>query len=316
MLGLGLSGVPFVGTDVGGFIGTPSRELFARWIQVGAFSPFFRTHTEQGSSAQEPWSFGEEVERISRKFIELRYRLLPYFYTLMWEARESGSPVLRPMFWHFQDEPNVYDYAWQQQFLVGENLLVAPVTKENERLKKVYLPRGKWLDLNTEKVYEGRQTIIVDAPLDRLPMFLRNGGMLPSQPVMQFVGEKTANLLTLDVFAKDEYANFVFYEDDGETLAYRDGAFRLTQFELNHEKDHFTFSVNPLNNGFAAEAQQLEIRIHAIDEPPGKVVLNNQTLPEVSADALENAGYFYDSAQKILRIHVANRPTGFSLMIQ
>ena len=316
MLGLGLSGAPFVGTDVGGFIGTPSRELYARWIQIGAFSPFFRTHTEQGSSAQEPWSFGEEVERISRKFIELRYRLLPYFYTLMWEAAESGSPVLRPMFWHYPDEPHVYDHAWQHQFLVGENLLIAPVTREKARLKKVWLPKGKWLDLNTEKVYDGRQAIIVDAPLDRLPMFLRNGGMLPSRPATQFVGEKPADLLTLDVFAKDEYANFVFYEDDGETMAYRDGAFRLTQFELNHEKDHFTFSANPLNDGFAAEARQLEIRIHAIDEAPGRVVLNNQILPEVPADSIETAGYFYDSAQKILRVRFSNLPDGFSLMIQ
>ena len=116
LLGMGLSGMPFVGTDIGGFMGTPSKELFARWIEVGALSPFCRTHTHYGSPDQEPWSFGEEVEDISRRYITLRYRLLPYFYSLFYEASQTGAPLWRPLFWYDAADPRVYEWAFQHQF--------------------------------------------------------------------------------------------------------------------------------------------------------------------------------------------------------
>ena len=136
MLGMSLSGQPFVGTDIGGFIGTPTPELYARWIQVGAVSPLCRTHTHYNSPDQEPWSFGEEVEAISKKYISLRYELLPYLYTLFHSASETGEPVIRPLFYNDQNDPKCFDWAYQQQFFVGPDLLIAPVTKPGRNTSK------------------------------------------------------------------------------------------------------------------------------------------------------------------------------------
>ncbi len=302
LLGLGLSGVPFVGMDVGGFIGTPSPELYARWLAACIFSPFLRTHSQQDTPDQEPWSFGESVEAISRQFIELRYRMLPYLYTQVWEAQESGSPVLRPLFWHYQDDPSVYERAYQHQFLVGENLLVAPLTRVGERFKKVYLPAGQWLDLNTGEIYAGGQTVIVEAPLERLPMFLREGGMIATQPVMQYVGEKVADRLTLEVFLRGQYGTYLHYEDDGETRAYLDGQYRLTQFETDFQNDHYTFTANRLYDHFTPAPRLLEVRFRGIRTAPGRVQLDQNPLPALDAAAADQPGYFYDASAQILTI--------------
>lgn len=316
MLGLGLSGVPFVGMDVGGFIGTPSPELFARWVQVGAFSPFFRAHTHYNSRDQEPWSFGEEVEEVSRKFISLRYRLLPYLYTLMWEAAESGSPALRPMFWYFQEDPMVYDHAYQQQFFFGEKLLIAPVTREREYLKKVYLPEGKWLDMNTETVYQGPGAFVVEAPLERVPMFLREGGILPMQEAMQYVGEKTANSLLLEVFCTEKYANLLHYEDDGETFDYTRGKYRLTQFEYLKERDHWSFSKSRVHDEWGGGERFLEIRFHAVAKEPDRITLDGSPLEKIAAAETQRPGYFYDSAGKILTVRFVEAGKEQSLKIK
>jgi alpha-glucosidase len=209
MLGLGVSGVPFVGTDVGGFVGTPSPELFARWIQVGAYSPLFRAHTTTNTPDQEPWSFGEQVENISRAFITRRYQLLPYLYTLFWQAHRTGSPVMRPLFWHHQQDSMVYRPEYQQQFLLGERLLVAPVVNEGATTLWVYLPAGRWLDLDTDSVYQGGRAVAVAAPLERLPTFLRAGGILATQEAVQYVGDSVAGVLTLNLFGeRSEFAVF------------------------------------------------------------------------------------------------------------
>ncbi|MEZ4762815.1 MAG: glycoside hydrolase family 31 protein [Calditrichia bacterium] len=316
MLGMGISGVPFTGTDVGGFIGTPTPELYARWIQVGAMSPFFRTHTVENSSSQEPWSFGETVEGISKKFIEKRYRMLPYFYSLMWEASESGTPLLRPLFWHFQDDESVYQTEFQHQFLLGENLLVAPVTRDGERLKKVYLPEGDWLNLNEETIYSGGKTIIVEAPLDELPMFLRSGGILPEQPVRQHTGADAPNELSLDVFSANEYGSFLLYEDDGESMAYQNDAYRLTQFEINVTKDHSLFSRNVLNSGFGAAGRELSVKFHGIAAAPAQVSLNKNHLHLLNNSRESGTGYFFDAEKRVLTVKFIESETAQTITIR
>ncbi|HKR56427.1 MAG TPA: TIM-barrel domain-containing protein, partial [Gemmatimonadales bacterium] len=264
MLGLGLSGMPFVGTDVGGFAGAPSPELFARWIQVGAFSPLFRTHAAAGTPRREPWSFGEEIEAVSRSAITLRYRLLPYFYTLFHEAHTSGAPILRPLFWHYPADSNAYDRRYQHEFLVGADLLVVPVTRDGQRLKEVYFPAGRWLDLHTERVYEGPSTTVVPAPLEQIPMFLREGAILPSQEPMQYVGEQDGGTLTLDVFPGTAPCAQTLYEDDGETFGYETGGFRETHFTCGQQSGTTWVEREVTHAGFPARspARMLEVRIH------------------------------------------------------
>ncbi|MBM3876096.1 MAG: hypothetical protein FJ386_05165 [Verrucomicrobia bacterium] len=171
LLNLGLSGVAFCGADVGGFLDSPTPELFARWMQLGALTPFFRNHSNKDSRPQEPWEFGPEVERISRNAIRLRMKLLPYLAQCFAEASARGWPVMRPLLFHFQDDPIAA--ACNDQFLVGADLLVAPVLAPGIMARSVYLPRGRWRDAWTGRVLRGGRHVPAQAPLDRIPLFVR-----------------------------------------------------------------------------------------------------------------------------------------------
>ncbi len=314
--GLGISGVPFVGTDVGGFGGTPSPELFARWVESAVFTPFFRTHTHYGSSDQEPWSFGENVEEISKKFITLRYEILPYLYSLFWEAHQTGAPILRPMFWHYQNDPQVYDGAWQEQFLIGENLLVAPVTRVGQNLKKIYLPAGQWLDLNTEIVYDGSQTVIVDAPLDRLPMFLKSGGILPSQEAVQFVGEKAMMKLIVDIFPTTQPTSYSFYEDDGASVEYTAGQYRLTDFSITLKGNELLIKKNRGRDAYQPVDRALQFRVHTVAEPKGAITLARASLTKIKPSDIVAAGHFYDSEKRVLTVQFPDEGSEQNLTIK
>jgi alpha-glucosidase (family GH31 glycosyl hydrolase) len=195
-LNTGLSGVPYWGTDVGGFFHPipESGELYARWFQLGAFSPIFRSH---GWVWREhvPWAHGSEVEGICRQYAELRYRLLPYTYTLAWQAHTLGLPLMRPLVMNYPDDPRVWGLG--HQFLWGDDLLLAPVTREGARAWPVYLPAGTWFDFWTGARHEGPGGITVEAPLDRLPLFVRAGAIVPLGPVLQHTAERPLDDVTL-----------------------------------------------------------------------------------------------------------------------
>ena len=173
-LNLSLSGVPFCGPDVGGFGRNCTGELLARWTQAGAFFPFFRNHTALDTRRQEPWAFGKQVENVCRRYIRLRYHLLPYFYNLFHEATASATPIMRPLFWEFPDDPN--GYAVDDQFLLGASLLVAPISKPGAVSRAVYLPAGSdWYDYWTKHTHAGGHYVTAPAPFDTLPLFVRAG---------------------------------------------------------------------------------------------------------------------------------------------
>lgn len=224
VVNLGLSGVPFTGPDVGGFAGAPSPELFTRWIQVGCLMPFFRVHTSVGTPPQEPWSFGSEYEPIIRRYIELRYQLLPYFYSVMAEATQYGLPFLRPGFFA---APN--DKALREQsdaFLIGDALFAAPIVEPGATKRKVYLPPGAWYDFWSDRLVDGSREIEVEAPLDKLPLFARFGRVIPMWPVQQYVGESKVEELTLRVYSG--IGETTLYEDEGEGKSYLDGNYRYS----------------------------------------------------------------------------------------
>lgn len=226
-LNLGLSGVGFCGPDIGGFAGAPSGELFARWMLAGALFPFCRVHTAALTPRQEPWSFGSEVEAVARKALALRYRLLPYLYTAFWQAAQCGLPPLRPLVLAFQGDPN--GYGIEDEFMVGDALLAAPVVQPGATAREVYLPPGAWLDYWTGEQFCGGRTISVAAPLDHLPLFVRAGSVVPHFPPIQHTDEaRTLNHLALHVFPGDGQSEL--YEDEGEGLAYLQGHYRHSRF--------------------------------------------------------------------------------------
>lgn len=176
LLNLGLSGL-VAGADIGGFRHTPSPQLYARWIQLGVFYPFVRTHTATQTADQEPWSFGAEVEAIARQYINLRYKLLPYIYTWYWQYVQTGIPLMRPMFLDFADK-ECYDVA-DTQFMFGPDLLIAPILYENSYARDVYLPRGDWYNFTTSQKLSGGKVIHVAADLTVLPIFVRANTVIP-----------------------------------------------------------------------------------------------------------------------------------------
>lgn len=222
-LGLGLSCFPFCGSDVGGFKGRCEPELFARWVQLGAFTPFFRTHYARRYTPgrQEPWSFGPEVEAVARAAIELRYELMPYTYTAFWRHTQTGLPVMRPLVLEWQDDARAA--ACEDAFLWGDSLLVAPVLRKGARRRRVYLPAGDWTDFWSGARLAGPRTVVAEAPLDRIPLYVRGGTVLPFADgrLRLYPGEGTSWL----------------YEDDGETVA---GPTRVTRFDVRGEEVSIT----------------------------------------------------------------------------
>jgi hypothetical protein len=197
-----------------------------------------------------------------------------------------------------------YDPAWQHQFLVGERLLVAPVTREEARELEVYLPDGRWLDLATKAVYDGQQVVTVDAPLDRIPMFLRAGGILPMQKAVQYVGEETAtpSKLTLEVFPAHGGA-FELYEDDGSSFEYWQGTYRTTRFSVSRGVGGFELVRELTHDGWAPGERSLEMRFHAVQEAPDSVSVDGRPLSPLDLEA-DGEGYFHDSGRGVLTVRV------------
>jgi alpha-glucosidase len=225
---LGLSGVAFVGADIGGFAGDATPEMFARWMQAGMLYPFMRAHSMINTKRHEPWEFGTRVEEICRQYIELRYRLLPYIYSLFWEAASTGNPILRPLFYHYANDPKTHEIY--DQVLLGSSMMAAPVYRPGVEKRMVYLPAGNWYDWWTGECYPGSTYILADAPLEKMPMYIRAGSIIPLAPVMQYVDESPINELRLRV--TPGAGEWTLYEDDGHSFEYRHGAWSTTTYRV------------------------------------------------------------------------------------
>ena len=270
-LNTGLSGVPYWGTDVGGFFHAvpETGELYARWFQLGAFSPIFRAH---GWVWREhvPWAHGPEVEAICRRYAELRYRLLPYTYTLAWQAHTGGLPLMRPLVLNYPDDPRVW--TLDHQYLWGDDLLVAPVTREGATAWPVYLPRGGWFDFWTGERHQGPGGVTLAAPLERLPLLVRAGAILPLGPVVQHTGERPLDDVTLQIYPEGA-SRFELYEDDGRTNAYRRGQYALTAITCDARPDRIAVRVEaPAGDRSVAPAgRRYLLRLRAA--PPSAVTV-------------------------------------------
>ncbi|HEX8386761.1 MAG TPA: glycoside hydrolase family 31 protein, partial [Rubricoccaceae bacterium] len=244
VLSLGVSGMPFTGADVGGFVDAPTGELLARWTQVGALTPLFRNHSAIDTPRQEPWLFGDEVERVCREAIELRYRLLPVLYTALWEAAHDGTPILRPLALVHPEDETVARTA-PDGFYVGDGLLAQPVLVEGQTEREVYLPAapGGWYDVATGEHLAGRQTVWTRTPLDRVPLYARGGSVLPLAPVRQHTGEPVGRL-ELHVYVAPGRHESRLYEDAGDGWAFRDGAYWLGRFTVEADAERVSVRVD------------------------------------------------------------------------
>jgi len=226
-LNLSMSGVPFIGVDIGGFWQDASGELLVRFAQLGALLPFCRNHSAKGTAHQEPWAFAEPYETAFRQAIELRYRALPYLYTLFAAAARCGDPLIRPLAYHFPRDEQACRVS--DAFLIGYTLLSAPIYEPGAGGRQVYLPAGTWFHYWTDQIYQGPETCQIAAPLDHWPLFVRANRLLPLGPLMQYTDERPTDPLTIHCYLSPPgKASYTLYEDDGTTQAYTDGAFART----------------------------------------------------------------------------------------
>jgi alpha-glucosidase len=260
---MGLSGVPFTGPDLGGYIGDGNKNLFRRWIEVGVFAPYLRNHREQYAAANEPWAYGEEVEAISKAYIQFRYELMPYLYSTFHEASETGMPVSRSLAIDSPFDPSVYEPKFQSQFLFGPSLLVNPMTSE-EKQKPTYLPAGRWYDLFTDEPYEGGRAISVEYAGHRIPIFAKASAIIPMQRKVQSTRDDPGPVLSVHVFNGTEPSAFVLYEDDGETLNYRKGQFRKRTFTFDPAAGQLALSrpEGPFNSPY----RRIRLILHGFGE--------------------------------------------------
>lgn len=258
LLGMGLSGFPFVGVDIGGFAEAPTPELFTRWLQAGVFYPFMRTHTTFGTPDQEPWSHGVEHEALNRRAIELRYRLLPYIYNVMRESAESGLPAMRPLVLEYPEDGATY--GMDDQFLFGSDLLVAPVLRAGVTSRGVYLPRGDWYDYWTGQRHTGGKTISVPVTLASLPLFVRAGAFLFQQPVVQHTGEMAGQPLDVTLYPGGNSERFL-YEDAGDGFDYRSGAYARRRFAVREEASGFVIEIDAPEGSYRPATRSLRMTV-------------------------------------------------------
>jgi len=233
---LSISGMGFTGSDIGGFAEQPTGELYARWIQLGVFHPFCRTHSSGDHGNQEPWAFDEEVINITRKFVSLRYQLLPYLYTMFWQYIEEGVPMLKPLVYYDQDDTQTH-YR-NDEFIFGNQILVCPILEPNAVGRRMYIPRGEWYNYWTNELFMGGKEIWIDTKFDEIPVFVKAGAIIPKYPVQQYVGELEFDELTLDVYYKNGKEQSAVYEDAQDGYDYKKGRYSyLSLRNIGKEKE-------------------------------------------------------------------------------
>src|SRR5437762_4817090 len=274
LLGMGLSGLPFVGVDIGGFAEAPTAELYTRWLQLGVFYPFMRTHTTFGTPDQEPWSYGPRYEELNRRAIELRYELLPHIYNVMQQASETGVPAFRPLLLEYPDDPATWER--DDEFLFGSDLLVAPALREPATEREVYLPAGDWYDFRTNKRYEGGKGMKVPLTLETIPVFVKGGAFVFRQPVVQHTGQMPGQPLIVDVYpaARSEAS---LYEDDGSSLDYTRGKASRRVFRQTRAEGRCVIDVAAPAGPYRPAARDIVVRVR-FDGPPRHVRVGDEDL--------------------------------------
>src|SRR5215831_4879847 len=280
----GLSGIPYWGTDIGGFVPTHeyTGELHVRWFQFGAFCPLFRAHGRTWH-LRLPWGWntGElgvnevtnyneaanpdlselhnaQVEPICRKYLELRYRLLPYLYSVVREGHETGMPIIRALWLHYPDDAAAIGRG--DEYLWGRHILVAPVTEKGAASRRLYLPHGSWFDFWTEERVAGGREVDRPVDLETMPLYVRAGSIIPMGPVKQYTGEKVSGPLTLTVYPGAD-GDFTIYEDDGASFNYRKGEWMKLRAIWSNSQRRLSLKLGEGSGMTVGNERNIEVRI-------------------------------------------------------
>ncbi|WP_449429163.1 TIM-barrel domain-containing protein [Rhodanobacter umsongensis] len=250
------------GMDGGGFHGHPSDENYARWIEFGAFTPVFRVHGDFGQKRQ-PWMYGPVAEKAATNAIRLRYALIPYIYSYEYQRRVSGVGLVRPLLFDWPHDPQVRNDigAW----MFGDYLLVSPVVEPGQASKDVYLPAGRWTDWFSGKTYQGGRTVhlaIDSRTWSDIPLFIRDGAIIPIQPAEDYVGQHPLTQLDVEVFPAAQRSTFDYYDDDGDTYDYEHGQDYRQTLAVQRNGDTVQFDIGAAAGSFKPALQFYLLKIH------------------------------------------------------
>lgn len=299
-LNIGLSGVGYWTHCMGGFEHIADPELYIRWCQFGMMSPIAMVFGMDHPGYKEPWNYGDTALRIFKKYDSLRYSMLPYLYSYAWQQYKTGVPMMRALVMHYQDDPNVYNIT--DQYMLGEELMVCPVTTKGAQTRVVYLPKGDWYDFHTGKKLAGGRWLNIVSPLDILPMFVKAGSIIPGQPPMKYTDEKQLETITLNIFP-GEKGSFTLYEDDGKSLGYQQGDHAETEFYHYTFGQRFTLQLSRATGKFKPGVHKYLLKIR-FDEAPAEVDVARRIIAAVAEKQLldTSPGMYYDSKEKVLYI--------------
>lgn len=230
---LSVSGLAMCGSDIGGFGSDTTPELLVRFYEAAVFVPFFRNHSAMGTRRQEPWQFDETTIDAVRKTVKLRYRFIPYIYDLAHECEKTGAPIVRPLVYEYPEDKHVRNIS--DEYMLGSFVLVAPVIAPGKEAREVYLPDGDWYDYYTGEKYSGGRYILADAPLDKVPVFIKAGAIIPvADGEIRSTEDITEDKISILTYPGK--GSFVHYQDDNETFAYRDGTYNAVEYTLDGDK--------------------------------------------------------------------------------
>ncbi len=276
---LAISGVSFAGSDVGGFIGEPDGELYTRWIQLAAFHTFFRTHSAGNETKfnQEPWSFGSKYEFIIKKFIHLRYQMLPYLYTAFWQHSTYGTPIIKPL--SYIDQTDMETHHRMDEFGYGDHIIVVPVVTPNTNERTVYLPKGTWYHLWNNHEYKGGKEHKVTCPIDRIPIFVKAGAVIPNYPKMQYVGESEITEMILNVYyTKENDVLSVMYEDAGDNYGYKAGFYNHHRFYTSGNQKNLILTHLLEEGNYETSYKNFRVVINGVPFDCKEVVIDGKAI--------------------------------------
>ncbi len=306
MLNQAMAGMAWHHSDLGGFTGEECiPELYTRWIQHGMFSPLARAHGND-QCPTEPWGYGSTTEQINRDFLNMRYEFMPYLYSMAYKTWDEGLPVTRPLFFEDAGDETLQDES--DTYFWGDDIIVSPVLEEGQRRKDVYLPEGRWIDYWTGRIYNGGSSYDIYAPLDRIPMFVRAGAIIPTVEPRDHVRTEPPDTLQLTLYPDTHQdGSFELYEDDGSSLAYKDGAYATTGFKQRkfyHENQMILeLEVEGMDGDFENKPDERIYLAKFLNQrnEPDQVYLEG--MPVEMYDTLEDLraaeeGVFYDSTER------------------
>jgi len=294
-----LSGYSFVGSDIGGFAEQPDGELFARWVQLGIFHPFCRVHSSGDHGDQEPWSFGSEITDIVRKFVELRYQLLPYLYTMFYKYTKENIPMVQSLV--FFDQEDNQTHFRTDEFIFGDKILVCPIQEPNAQGRRMYVPRGEWYDFWTNEYVEGGKEKWVAAALDMIPIFVKAGSIIPKYPVQQYVGEKKIEELVLEVYYKEGTETSEVYEDANNGYDYKKGRYSLSNYKLIGKDNSLVIQLFK-DGTFNTEYEKMRLNFHGLPFEIGSVKIDNEEIPLHTVSSNESNDLLIDKNFTLLHL--------------